>query len=136
MIAFDSSVIIAALLSWHEQHAVAARALEDALGAKRGVVVPQHALFESYAVMTRLPPPHRLAPLSALSLLKDNFGHLQRSRSAWPILERLASEGLGGGITYDAVILDAAVEAGATELLTLNERDYERLSPKIRIMGV
>lgn len=138
MIALDSSVIVAALLSWHERHAAAARALERALGS--GVLVPAHALVESYAVMTRLPAPHRLAPADALQLLRENFGEVRiaahGARSVFPLLTQLAGISLGGGIVYDAVILDTAADAGATSLLTLNARDYERLPERIRIAGV
>ena len=56
------------------------------------------------------------------------------SRSVWPLLARLAGEELGGSITYDAAILAAAQDAGATALLTLNPRDFERLSPRIEII--
>jgi len=140
MIALDSSVIVAALLAWHEKHLPAARALEHALGSKNGVVIPSHALIESYAVMTRLPAPHRLAPADALQLLRDNFATMRlatfNSRSVWPVLQRLAAKDLAGGITYDAVILEAASEAGATELLTLNERDSMRLETPLRILPV
>ncbi len=101
-------------------------------------MVPAHAMIESYAVLTRLPAPHRLAPATALELLRENFGPARLGsfnvRSVWPLLQQLASSGLGGGITYDALILDAAAEGGATSLLTLNARDYERLDSKIRIL--
>jgi predicted nucleic acid-binding protein len=138
--ALDSSVIVAALLSWHERHNAAAKAVERALAGKGGIVVPSHALFESFAVMTRLPAPHRLAASDAFALLRDNFAsaHIATlgARGVWPILQKLAQLGLAGGITYDAIILEAATAAGATELLTLNERDYDRLDPQLRIAGV
>jgi len=37
-------------------------------------------------------------------------------------------ESVTGGAIYDAVILEAALEAGARELLTWNAADFERLS--------
>ncbi len=140
MIAFDSSVIVAALLSWHENHDRAARAVERALQSKGGIIIPAHALFETYAVMTRLPAPHRLAPADAVALLDDNFKSTRlatlSARSVGSVLRRLGAANFGGGITYDAIILEAAVEAGASELLTLNERDYDRLEPRLRVVGV
>lgn len=140
MIALDTSVIVAGLLSWHERHAAAARALERALGSSAGVLIPAQALIESYAVMTRLPAPHRLAPADALHLLRENFGDVRvaahGARSVFPLLTQLAGASLGGGIVYDAVILDTAADAGADSLLTLDARDYERLPERIRITGV
>lgn len=137
MIALDSSVIVAALLSWHDRHEAAARAVERALSSKEGVLIPAHALVESFAVLTRLPAPHRLLPAVALELLRENFATVRiaalPARNVWPLVDRLALLGLGGGIAYDAVILDSASEAGATSLLTLNERDYDRLDSRMRI---
>jgi predicted nucleic acid-binding protein len=139
MTALDSSIIVAALLAWHESHASAARAMERALSAKGGVVIPTHALIESYSVLTRLPPPHRIAPADALTLLLENFRTARlagfSTRSVWPLLEELASANLGGGVTYDAIILDSAANAGATSLLTLNARDFERLPARIALIA-
>jgi hypothetical protein len=96
--------------------------------------------MESYSVLTRLPPPHRIAPADALLLLRENFKEVRLAahgtRSVFPLLTQLADAGLGGGIVYDAVILDAAADAGATSLLTLNPRDYERLPDRLRIIAV
>ncbi len=140
MIAVDTSVVIAALLAWHEHHARAARALERALASPGGVLLPVATLVESYAVMTRLPPPHRISPAVALELLETNFRDLRMatlaSRDSWPLLTRLAGEGFGGGITYDAVIAETAHEAGAKSLLTLNVRDIERLQPDLDIVEI
>ncbi len=140
MIALDSSIIVAALLSWHEKHEPAAHAVETLLGSKTGAVIPAHALFESYAVTTRLPSPYRVSPADAFRLLKENFREIRLAslpvRSVWNVLQRLASEGLAGGLTYDAIILETSIDSGAMQLLTLNERDYQRLNPTIRIVSV
>jgi hypothetical protein len=37
------------------------------------MIVAAPALTEAYAVLTRLPPPHRLSPQTALTLLENNF---------------------------------------------------------------
>lgn len=137
MIALDTSLIVAALLSWHEHHVRAAKALERALGSKGGVLLPLAVLIESYAVLTRLPPPHRLSPRDAFELLRANFAAVRiaslQARGGFPLLQSIASRGLGGGLTYDAVILGTAREAGATALLTINARDFKRLAEDIEI---
>ena len=38
-------------------------------------MVAAPALVEAYAVLTRLPPPHRLSPADALALLEADFIH-------------------------------------------------------------
>ena len=138
MIALDSSVLIASVLTWHDEHAAAAAAVARALTSRAGVVIPAHALFEAYSVMTRMPDAYRVSPRDAEAFLRENFSMARiasfPSRSVWPLLARLAGEELGGSITYDAAILAAAQDAGATALLTLNPRDFERLSPRIEII--
>ena len=62
---------------WREQPGekgqLAAQALERRLTAGDRLVVAAHALVEAYAVLTRLPAPHRLAPADAWALLAANF---------------------------------------------------------------
>ena len=127
--ATDSSVILAALLAWHERHAPARAALRAALN---DLVVPAHALIEAYSVMTRLPQPHRLTPGDAFELLSRAFHDRVRlvalpPDAVWPMLDELAMAGIAGGVTYDARILAAARHAGATRLMTLNPRHFVRL---------
>lgn len=128
IIAVDSSVVIAALLAWHERHEDARPALSDALPS---IAVPAPALIESYSVMTRLPSPHRLSPTSALTALRETFRETSiitlAESEIWPLLERAAATGVAGGRTYDAHIMACAVKAGAKKLLTLNPRDFEAL---------
>src|SRR6476469_3232394 len=137
MIALDSSVIVAAFRSVDARHEAAAKAIHRATTSNEGIVVPLHALVETYAVLTRMPIPYRMSPPDALSLLRDTFGTSRLApmnvRSLWPLLGGLADADLGGGLTYDAVILRCCEDAGATALLTLNPRDFLRLSPSIEI---
>lgn len=137
MIAVDSSVIIAGLLSWHEFHERAFSALEKAI-AGGTLLVPMPALVESYSVMTRLPSPHRLRPEIAHQLLHDSFGDAHvvalAPRRAWSFLKECVAQDTSGGRVYDAVIAHAALEARAQELLTFNPRDFERFADRIAIV--
>lgn len=137
MIAVDSSVLIAGLLSWHELHQRAFNALEKAI-ARRRLLVPLAALVESYSVMTRLPSPHRLRPEIAHQLLRDSFGDARvvalSPRKAWTFLGKCAASATAGGRVYDAVIASAALEARASELLTFNPRDFESFADRITIV--
>jgi len=127
VIALDSSSMVAAVCSWHERHAVVAADVERRL-ATRGsrLAIPAHALVEAYAVLTRLPAPHRVAPADAWALLEANFvkpAEVMALEAA--LLARLAAAGTGGGRTYDALIAEQAAIAGADVLLTLNPRHFE-----------
>ncbi|MDP9193028.1 MAG: PIN domain-containing protein [Acidobacteriota bacterium] len=137
MIAVDSSVIVAGLLSWHEFHDRASRALGKAM-AGGILLIPLPALVESYSVMTRLPAPYRLAPEIAHRLLHDSFGEGRivalSPRKAWAFLgECVAGATVGGGV-YDAVIAHAALEGRAQELLTFNPRHFETFADRIAIV--
>lgn len=122
--------MVAAVCSWHERHAVVAAEVERRLATRGRLAVPAHALVEAYAVLTRLPAPHRIAPADAWALLSANF--VDRAKvvalegpAHAVLLGRLAAAGTGGGRTYDALIAGQATAAGADVLLTLNPRHFE-----------
>ncbi len=118
MIALDTSVVVAAFASWHEGHAASVAALS------RDPRLPAHVLVESYAVLTRLPPPHRAPAHVVEAFLNQRFtgALLTLPGSAQRELLRLAvRRGFGGGAIYDALVAAAAKHAGAT-LLTRDRR--------------
>lgn len=126
--AVDSSCMVAAVCSWHERHDAAAAEIGRRIGD--GLIVPAHALVEAYAVLTRLPAPHRLAPHDAWTLIKANFVDRATVIALDPaehaaVLARLAAAGIGGGRTYDKLIAAAARKGGASILVTLNPRHFE-----------
>jgi predicted nucleic acid-binding protein len=90
-------------------------------------------LLETYAVLTRLPPPHRLSPAAAMGLVRANLGGLRTvtidGRGHWALVDDLARRSVAGGRTYDAVVVACAVAAGADRVLTLNRRHFEALVP-------
>ncbi len=97
------------------------------------MLVAGPALVEAYAVLTRLPAPHRLAGSDAIALLDSNFIGQGRvvalDASAYRALVRQApGDGITGGRTYDAVIAACALKGKATTLLTLNERHFVQFS--------
>jgi len=69
----DTSCLIAAVCAWHEHHEAAANEIENRLAARVKMIVAASALIEAYSVLTRLPPPHRLSPNTALTLLDSSF---------------------------------------------------------------
>jgi toxin FitB len=137
IVAVDTNVVIAALAPWHGQHEAARRALDE-LRARHSLILPQHALMESYSVLTRIPAAIRLAPLDALRLLKESFGDLPlavpASGDVWRLIEELASRGIFGGLIYDAAIARAAREAGAEAILTFNVRHFQQVGEGLQIL--
>lgn len=125
MIAPDTSVLVAGFATWHEAHTVAVRALN------RGVRLIAHATVETYSVLTRLPPPHRVAAVTARAYLADvasgDYLTLD-ARSYRELIDELAERNVVGGAAYDALVGLTAKATGA-RLLTRDRRavnTYER----------
>lgn len=128
--ALDTSCMVAAVCSWHERHEAAIAAIERRLDRGERLAVAAHALVETYAVLTRLPAPHRLASADAWALVKANFvDHATIVALNGPahitLLGRLATMGIGGGRSYDAVIAACAGQARVEAILTFNRRHFD-----------
>src|SRR5712692_9340178 len=112
----DTSCIVAAVCTWHTDHENTRGEIERRLRHAEAMVVAGPALIEAYAVLTRLPPPHRLAAADARELLDASFIQLGRVVALEPdgyrsLLRRAPEEGISGGRTYDAVIAACALKA-------------------------
>jgi len=134
LIAVDSSVVIAGFASWHELHERARGILE------RNARLPAHSALESYAVLTRLPPPQRVPPPLVLEFLADRFPQPLLSLSPKryrTFLDGLGARGISGGATYDALIAAVASSAGSV-LATCDRRalaTYERCGAEVEFLG-
>lgn len=122
--------MIAAVCAWHEHHVAAASEIETRLDRGERLIVPAPALVETYAVLTRLPPPHRLSPADAWTLVEANFVKDCRivaltGEAYVTVLRRLVRQAVGGGRTYDAMIAECAREAKSSSLLTFNRRHFD-----------
>lgn len=138
-IAIDTSVLLAALLSWHERHAAALAALDQLLAGSVEVILPLPALVEAYSVMTRLPAPHRLRPEDAARILVSSLRGRVRlatldEAQGWGFIERLQMVRIAGGRTYDAHIAACAAAYGARRLVTLNARDFSAVAPDLDVI--
>jgi predicted nucleic acid-binding protein len=132
--AVDTSVVIAALVQWHEGH-------EAAREQAHGRVVPAHAYLESYAVLTRLTGPGRLDPRTARELLAAWFPPERvipaPADAMADVVHRMAVSGVAGGATYDALVALTAAAHGE-ELRTRDRRavrTYERLGVAYRLVA-
>jgi hypothetical protein len=125
-------VVIAALASWHEQHAPAAVALESV------TALPAHALIEVYSVLTRLPAGLAVtAPVAAATLARRFPEPPLELDDRGGLIGRLAGAGIFGGASYDGLVALEAAENDRT-LLTLDGRaqqTYLRLAVPFRSLG-
>ena len=120
---------------------LAAAAIERRLAKRLGLNAPAHAMIEAYAVLTRLPAPHRLAAGDAWTLINANFvqgGSIAAlpAASQAALIQRLAAADIGGGRTYDALIAATAAHAGADELLTFNPKHFDESPEGLAITGL
>ena len=122
--------MVAAVCTWHERHVAAVAGIERRFERGQRLAVAAHALVETYAVLTRLPAPHRLAPADAWALVKANFVESAsvvslNGQAHIALLGRLAKAGIGGGQSYDALIAACASHSKAATLLTFNPRHFD-----------
>jgi predicted nucleic acid-binding protein len=125
VIAADSSLVVAAFASWHENHEAARRAVDT------GVRLVEHCTLETLSVLTRLPAPHRASGGLVRDFLRQRFPtpFLRLTAKAYrKFLFELPERGIAGGAVYDALIAATAAEHGA-ELVSCDRRaasTYER----------
>jgi predicted nucleic acid-binding protein len=110
------------------------REIDRRLSSGETLLVAAPGLIEAYAVLTRLPPPHRLSPTDTRTLLVANFMSdpvqvvaLEANGYAH-LLQDAPERRIAGGTIYDAVILACALAAGADVLLTFNDRHFRQLA--------
>ena len=124
----DTSAAVALSVEDHVHHDVTVRALRG-----RRLGLSGHAAFETFSVLTRLPPPARRRPAVVARLLAANFpgSRFLSAGGAHALLEELANGEIAGGAVYDALVGAAAREHGLT-LVTHDRRALDTY----RVLGV
>ncbi len=116
----DTSVAVALVVSDHEHHTETFEAV-----GRRRLGLAGHAAFETFSVLSRLPPPARRTPAAITRLLQAGFpqSRFLSAGRASTLLADLAALGIAGGLVYDALVGAAAAE----HRLTLVTRDRRAL---------
>jgi predicted nucleic acid-binding protein len=124
----DTSVAVALVVAGHEHH----QATRKAVGG-RSCALSGHAAFETFSVLTRLPPPNRRTPRAVARLLAHNFPNSRflSAHGAEQLHARMAELGIAGGAVYDALVAAAAAEHG----ITLATRD-RRAAYTYRVLDI
>ena len=125
--------MVAAVSSWHEHHERAINEIQSRLKKKQRMIVAGHSLIESYAILTRLPAPHRISAKDVSTLLQANFVRNVKTialpASAYrSLLDSTSNGGITGGRVYDVLIAPAARQARAQTLVTFNAPHFEGLA--------
>ena len=134
----DTNCLVAVLCAWHQHHERTLAELERRIVDGQELILSAHSLVETYAVLTRLPPPNRLRGRDAFALIEENWAgrpvvHLT-GRDTWRALHDVRQLGVVGGQTYDALIAASALKARAAELLTWNVRNFAAFSERTIIV--
>jgi len=133
----DTSALVATVCAWHEHHVRTRAEIARRERAGEELVLAAHSLAETYAVLTRLPGPHRLRSGDAIALLEANWGEVATTHltaaETWRALRRAQRRGLIGGQTYDMLIAACALKARASTIITWNVRHFAAAAPEIGI---
>ena len=125
---FDTSVIIAASLPQHPNHAPCFIDLQATKAVDIQGYLSTHSLAELYSVLTRMPSQPRMSPQDAKCLIDRHLEHLEtvtleRADYQAAIAQMTALKLSGSGI-FDALIAQAALKSSAERLLTLNPKHF------------
>jgi hypothetical protein len=132
-VALDTSFVVELLLIGSRQHVATVACYRQHRAEGAEFVLADHALIESFSVLSRAPVPYRLPPLDAEMHLRAHFGELPTASLdrgyAWEVIRHTLDRGHWGGRVHDAEIALASYEAGARLLLTWNLRDFLTVAP-------
>jgi predicted nucleic acid-binding protein len=134
IVLFDTTVLIAGLVQSHPHHAVARPWLDAARTKRLDAFVGSHSLAEFYRVMTTIKSAPPLNPQLVWQMIEyDILPWCTPVALSWAdyrnCLQRLVSANESGGIVFDALIVQAALNAGVDKLVSINARHFERLWP-------
>ena len=129
----DTSVAVAFIVDDHRLHESAVASLTG-----RDCGLAGHAAFETFSVLTRMPPPARRSPAVIARILETDFPRtrfLSPERAA-VLLESFGPYRITGGAVYDALVGAAALEHGLP-LMTLDRRaagTYRELGVDLEVL--
>ena len=130
----DTSVAVPLVLADHDAHDATVDAVR---GIRLGLA--GHAWFETYSVLTRLPPGLRRSPATVRAILDSDFPEtcFPDATMVASLGAEIADLGIAGGAVYDALV-GASARAFRLPLLSRDKRaraTYESLGVDVRFIG-
>lgn len=130
----DTSVLVPVALGDHENHAACLNLFVQ--HPRSEVCCAAHSLAEVYAVLTKLPGKHRIAPEQAMLFLTDIRERLTvvslTGEEYAQALAKAAALGIIGGTVYDLLLAECALKAEARTIYTANLRHYSQCGPEVQ----
>lgn len=135
----DTNILVSAFAEAHPQHNASRPVFERIKAGTDTGFVAAHSLAEAYAVLTRLPGASHVAPLVAWQVLSENVVEhctiiALTAKEYAGAIEAAASQGVEGGMTYDALLLAAATKSGAERIYTFNVRHFQTLAAHNKVL--
>lgn len=135
MICLDTSVVVPLFATWHEAHHDVVHVLAEE------PQLPARVAIEAYAVLTRLPAPHRVPAGIVVNFLDRLFPPAKRLVLGADTLQgapaRCREAGIDGGATYDGLVALVALAHEGT-LVSRDRRAasmYRALGAPVRLIA-
>ncbi len=129
----DTSVLVEALVEGAAHHAACAAALRDA------EMTASHCLVETFSILTGGRLGFRVPAEATAKLIRYHTTRLHLVTLSGPetlgLLAKAKTSGVRGGAIYDFLILEAARQADASRVLTLNLKDFMPLARGLVVMA-
>ncbi len=134
---FDTSVLIAASSASHIHHPQALAAIASLRSGKNHGWMSQHAVAETFAILTSAPLVPRIHPSEALRIIEDNFLPWISVVALGPedykeVVRDMAAGGWRSGKIYDALHLHCAAKQEIDRIYTFNVKDFQQLAPHLK----
>lgn len=131
----DTSVLVASIVELHDDYERASTVLERVQSGKDEGVISAHSLAETYATLTRFPPPFRHSPEQAMLSIEENFlKHFKTASLSGSdyaaLLREAAAARIQGGTIYDAVLMKCAAKESVARIYTLNLKHFQAVAPR------
>ena len=131
---FDTSVLVAALVTELKNHEAALDCLIQYTTSPNEGVCTNHTLAECYATLSVLPLKRRIQPIEAATLITQSLSNrlslIETGSNLYlEAIERVSRLGMVSGIVYDALHLMTAESVGCERLYTYNLRHFQALNP-------
>jgi predicted nucleic acid-binding protein len=134
---FDTSVLIAASSASHPHHLQALAALSLLRNPNHRGWMSQHAVAETYAILTSAPLVPRIHPGEALTIIRDNLLPFISIVPLTPedyreAIAQMAEAGWRSGKIYDALHLRCASKQPIDRICTFNVKEFQQLAPAVK----
>ncbi|HRZ52856.1 MAG TPA: PIN domain-containing protein [Candidatus Contendobacter sp.] len=132
LVLFDTSVLVPCCIATHAHRARAWAIVAESAKSGMDRCISLHSLAETFAVLSALPINPRISADQAIFLIEkeilQNFLTVPLSVGDYrQAMSDVARAGRSGGAIYDALILQAARNVGASKLYTFNDKHFQSL---------